>query len=264
SHSGAASPGYGLWVDAANKYAIVVPSGGGNVGIGTIVPAAKLSFNDLNDGTNGADGITWYNPSPQSYGIFRSSGAWSAPNYQQLNLAWQTGVVIDGGSLYGRSGTVLQPTAGNVGIGIGTAASPVYKLTVQGVHANSQIRLFSDEFGQGITGANTANMNLWASEPGMTWDGVGIGNNIYNTTSFPRVTTTRGGSYMRLLNNQINFNVVNNAGGDIPGLKVSPGAYGFGGIGIVPHDPAGRQKAGLRHAPDQRGAHVAAADDPNR
>src|SRR3989304_804016 len=131
SHSAAASPGYGLWVDAANKYAIVIPSGGGNVGIGTIAPGAKLGFNDLNDGTNGADGITWYNPSPTAYGIFRSAGAWSAPNYQQLNLAWQTGIVIDGGSLYGRSGTTLQPTAGNVGIGTGTAL-PSAKLQVIG------------------------------------------------------------------------------------------------------------------------------------
>lgn len=124
----------------------------------------------------------------------------------------------------------IDASTGNVGIG--TGASPAYRLTVQGVHATSQIRLFSDEYGQGLTGANTANMTLWASEPGMTWNGVGIGNNVYNTTSFPRVTTTRGGSYMRLLDNSINFDVVSSTGTDITGLKVSPGSYGFGGIAI--------------------------------
>lgn len=90
----------------------------GNVGISTGTAGAKLAFNDLNDGTNGADGITWYNPSPTSYGIHRTAGAWTGPNYQQLRFGWDTGVIIDGGSAYGRSGTVLQPLGGYVGIGI--------------------------------------------------------------------------------------------------------------------------------------------------
>src|SRR6266404_3551281 len=90
---------------------------GGNVGIGTNVPGAPLSFGNLNDGRDTADGITWYSPAPTAYGIYRSPGPWSGPNYQQLTFSWQTGVVIDGGSAYGRSGTVLQPNGGKVGIG---------------------------------------------------------------------------------------------------------------------------------------------------
>ena len=90
----------------------------GNVGIGTASPGAKLAFNDVNDGTNGADGITWYNPAPTLYGIYRTAGAWAAPNYQQLQLAWQTGVVIDGGSAAPYGMVVLQPVSGNVGIGM--------------------------------------------------------------------------------------------------------------------------------------------------
>lgn len=90
----------------------------GNVGIGTAAPAAKLSFPDLTS-TN-ADGMTWWSGSPLSYGIFKTAGTWSGPNYQQLSLAWQTGIVINGGSAYGLSGTVLQPSGGNVGIGITT------------------------------------------------------------------------------------------------------------------------------------------------
>ena len=89
----------------------------GNVGIGTTNPQAKLSFGDINDGRDTPDGITWYSGSPLTYGIYRTSGAWSAPNYQQLQLSFATGIVIDGGSAYGKSGTVLQPNGGNVGIG---------------------------------------------------------------------------------------------------------------------------------------------------
>lgn len=100
-----------------NLERVRVSASTGYVGISQLSPGAKLSFNDLNDGTNGADGITWYSPSPTSYGIYRSAGAWAGPNYQQLYHSWQTGIVIDGGSLYGLSGTIMQPTAGNVAIG---------------------------------------------------------------------------------------------------------------------------------------------------
>jgi hypothetical protein len=106
----------------------------GKVGINTASPGAKLSFNDLNDGTNQADGITWYNPDPQAYGIYRTAGSWTAPDYQQLKLHFETGIVLNPGSAYGKSfvdiqGGGLRVTSGSVSIG---ATAPVagYSLTV--------------------------------------------------------------------------------------------------------------------------------------
>lgn len=106
----------------------------GNVGIGTPAPAARLSFNNVTDGSEPV-GITWHNPSPTAYGLHRTAGAWTAPDYQQLRLGWSTGIILDGGTAYGKSyvdiqGNGLRVTSGNVGIGAATA--PAEPLDVNG------------------------------------------------------------------------------------------------------------------------------------
>ncbi|MGN7756666.1 hypothetical protein ACTJIV_04260 [Chryseobacterium sp. 22532] len=99
-----------------------------------------------------------------------------------------------------------QTIMGNVGIG---TLAPSEKLTVSGDHQNSTILLHSS--GDGVN--SPANLSLWASEPQETYTGVGIGNNVRNYVtgqSFPRINTNLGGSFIRLLENQINFNLVSN------------------------------------------------------
>lgn len=105
----------------------------GNLGIGSTAPGAKLSFQDLTN--NSVDGITWYSPNPLVYGIHRTSGDWISPNYQQLRLSWDTGLIIDPGTLYGKSyldvqGNGIRVTSGSVGIG--TTNTQGYKLAVAG------------------------------------------------------------------------------------------------------------------------------------
>ena len=88
-----------------------------------------LKFANLTSST-AADGITWYSPSPQVYGIYKTAGTWASPNYQQLQAKWDTGIIIDGsnGQNYGLSGLMLQPNGGNVSIGLQTKA--MSRLTV--------------------------------------------------------------------------------------------------------------------------------------
>jgi len=116
----------------------------GNVGIGTSSPGQKLTVaGNVDVGLNyygfGGDvtqsstaGICWHTiGSPVgNYAIYRTSGAWTSPNYQQLEVDWPTGIIINGGSAYAKSGTILQPSGGNVGIG---TASPAYPLDVNGI-----------------------------------------------------------------------------------------------------------------------------------
>jgi hypothetical protein len=96
-----------------------------------------LKFSSLT-GSTVADGITWYSPSPQTYGIYKTAGAWgSGPNYQQLKLSWDTGIIIDGsaGQNYGLSGLMLQPNGGNVSIGLQSKA--MSRLTVYKTGTNT-------------------------------------------------------------------------------------------------------------------------------
>ena len=105
----------------------------GNVGIGTTTPQAKLSFADLF--STAADGITWFSASPASYGIYKTAGAWTGPNYQQLKLSWQTGIILDPGNAFGKSyvdvvGAGLKVTSGTVTVG--NVAQPAgYKMYVE-------------------------------------------------------------------------------------------------------------------------------------
>lgn len=117
--------------------------------------------------------------------------------------------------VYTPAGTV-QGSSGNNYVGIGVGGNqPSHLLTVNGTHGDSRILLHSDGGGSDIT---QADLMLWASEPGLTYTGVGIGNNINNYTSqagpLKLLNTARGGSYIRLLDNYMSFNVVSASGTD--------------------------------------------------
>jgi hypothetical protein len=140
----------------------------GNVGIGTTAPGYKLDVNGnigtnygsliLNPsggtvGTDGTYGVYWHQSSgtpDATYGIYRTAGAWNSPNYQQLKMSFNTGIIIDGGTAYGRSGTFLQPSGGNVGIGTMT---PSFKLHVpSGYIGTDYINTSDNSVTSGVTG----------------------------------------------------------------------------------------------------------------
>ena len=107
---------------------------------GTYAPAS------VGHGSDSHEGIFWHSGS--QYSIFRSSGSWGGPNYQQLNLNWPTGIRIDGGYEYGLSGARFNchalPTNNN-NFDLGTSAlrwRDVY--CNQGAFNNSDIELKQD------------------------------------------------------------------------------------------------------------------------
>src|SRR5689334_16154429 len=55
----------------------------------------SLIFQNLSGSSATTEGITWSATTPTDYGIHRTSGSWSTPNYQQLRIGWLTGMVLD-------------------------------------------------------------------------------------------------------------------------------------------------------------------------
>jgi hypothetical protein len=115
----------------------------------------------------------------------------------------------------------------NVGIG---SLDPTEKLTIAGGHRDTRLLLHSS--GSGAT-AGEADLMLWASEPGLGYTGVGIGNNIHNYTTsnglLKLLNPAKGGSYIRLLDNEMTFNVVSATGADKKTISIDTnGSVGIG------------------------------------
>jgi len=67
------------------------------MGFGTVKAGGSVGHNSTDE-----EGIFWH--TDNVYGIYRTSGTWASPNYQQLKLRWATGIELDGGTAYGKSG----------------------------------------------------------------------------------------------------------------------------------------------------------------
>ncbi|MCC9073594.1 hypothetical protein LNQ49_18610 [Flavobacterium sp. F-65] len=128
-------------------------------------------------------------------------------------LIIMTSIISLQAQLYTPTGTILGNSL-NSNIGIGTNA-PLEKLSISGDHGDTRFLLHSTGGG---TDVRQADLMLWASEPGLTYNGVGIGNNIHNFKNnlggISLLNPARGGSYIRLLDNSMLFNVVSSSGTD--------------------------------------------------
>lgn len=121
--------------------------------------------------------------------------------------------------------STIQGNSGNEYLGVGRP--PSYRLDISGSHQDSQILLHS--LG-GSDETRQADLMLWASEPEVSYSGVGIGNNVKVTQGrgIHLLNSIRGGSYLRLLDNSMSFNVISSLGVNKQALSINE----IGNIGI--------------------------------
>ncbi len=204
----------------------------GNVGIGNIAnPSAQLEVNGDIKTTVGKGGrLSLFDNNATRMNQLH---LYADNNGSNILSTYYTGGNSDINFLNNAS-ILRMKIADNGNVGIGTA-TPDNLLSVQGNHENSVISLKS--LGGG-TPATEADLTLWASEPMVTYSGVGIGNNIlhYNPNNgefFKLKNAARGGSYMRLLDNQINFAVVSQTGTTNNAMVIA----GNGNVGVGSSNP---------------------------
>jgi hypothetical protein len=115
----------------------------GTIGIGANDANARINFTDV-DKSNYEIGLSWLQSDPTRYGIHRTFGTWLGPDYQQLRVGWNTGIILDPGSQFGKSyvdvqGNGLRVTTGGVGIGTtnpGTYAMAIERDNINGDQSN--------------------------------------------------------------------------------------------------------------------------------
>jgi hypothetical protein len=129
-------------------------------------------------------------------------------------------------SIHAIAQTNTFPSSGYVGIG---TTNPSEKLTIVGSHGDTKLRLYSTGNGSD----EPANLSLWASEPGWTYYGTGIGYNVNGSPYYGRIDNTRGSSYVRFLPNETKFEFQNISGNYIKAITIKDN----GNIGIGTEDP---------------------------
>jgi hypothetical protein len=104
-----------------------------------------------------------------------------------------------------QTGELMTINNGNIGIG---TTNPARKLEVKGNHSTSTFRVYYPD--ENVKGQD-ASIDIWASEPGVTYNGSGIGANVNGQPYYGRTNTALGQEFIRFIDGTTAFH---NSSGD--------------------------------------------------
>ena len=158
----------------------------GNVGIGTATPNGNLQIvgksggsgtvliSDVDNGSAANDSLMLQQGATNSYIWNKDSGfiSFGANNAERMRLT----------------------PSGQLGIGT-TTPTDNSRLHIEAGHGTTRARMYYP----GSTTVRHAYIDMWASEPGSTYNGSGIGSNILGSPYYGKRTTDQGMTYIRFL-----------------------------------------------------------------
>ena len=106
------------------------------------------------------------------------------------------------------SNSTLSWDDSNTRLGIGTSSATT-SLTVQGGHSTSRMNLYYFD----ASNVRKAYIDMWASEPGVSYNGSGIGSNINGSPYYGRKVTEQGQTYIRFIDGQFEVYTGTNSSG---------------------------------------------------
>ncbi len=196
------------------------------------------TYNSVLTVRNWSAGTDWSGGGVHQMGFTANGNIWH--RYSQTTGVWgpwrklydsaSGGLITCGTANYvvksdGSNGVCSQIYDNGTNVGIGTA-SPTTKVTIAGGHGDTKLRLYSTGNGSD----QPSNLSLWASEPGVTYFGTGIGYNVNGHPFYGRIDATRGAAYVRFLPAETKFEFINSAGSTINNVMVvkETGRVGIG------------------------------------
>lgn len=191
---------------------------GGNVGIGTTAPSAKL------ESYKGAqsDTITRANASAYFWGA--DIGLAIGQSQSTPFGTWIQSLKHDNNATFPLS---LNPNGSNVGVG---TVNPQRKLEVKGSHTTATFRVYYPD--ENVAGQD-ASVDIWASEPGISFNGSGIGSNVNGQPYYGRTNPALGQGFIRFIDGTTAFHNSSTDAVYAERMRITPG----GSVGIGTSSP---------------------------
>jgi hypothetical protein len=188
----------------------------GNVGIGTTSPSSKL------ESYKGSQSDTISRANSSAYFWGADIGLAIGQSASVPFGTWMQSLKNDNNATFPLS---LNPNGSNVGIG---TTNPQRKLDIVGNHNTSTFRVYYPELN--VTGQD-ASVDIWASEPGVSYNGSGIGSNVNGQPYYGRTNPALGQGFIRFINGTTAFH--NSSGDAVYSERMRITSSGNVGIGTT-------------------------------